>query len=116
MTRSLAQAESMAKTIVWKWAAVAAPVGVIPGSPLLLPAVDAKLIHDIAKCFQVDNYMVDTVLGVVATSIAGRTAADVALTTIPVVGWLVKGAVAGSVTYAAGMIVVEYFKKQSPLA
>lgn len=113
--KTRAQAEKEAKSIVNKWAAVAIPTGMIPGSPLLLPALDAKLINDIASCFEVHNYHVETVIGVVTTSIAGRTAADIALSTIPVAGWIIKGFVAGSATKLAGEIIIEYFRERTSL-
>jgi uncharacterized protein (DUF697 family) len=114
--RTKAQARSEANVIVVKWAAVAGPIGIIPGAPLALPAVDAKLIHDVARCYEVTNYAVDTVLAVVGATIAGRTAADIGLTNIPIAGWIVKGFVAAGTTYAVGKILCNYFEERSPLA
>ncbi len=116
MARSLAQADREAQGIVRKWAVVAAPVGMIPGSPFLLPGLDAKLISDVAKCYEVHNYTIDAVLAVVGASIAGRTAADIGLSTIPVAGWIVKGFVAGGVTYTAGKAMMAYFREKSDLS
>ena len=116
MSKTLADADKEAGWIIKKWAAIAVPVGIVPGSPLLLPGLDMKLISDIARCYEVENYEVDTVLAVVGTSIAGRTAVDVGLTTIPVAGWIVKGFVAGGVSLAAGEAMKNYFRTKSRLA
>jgi uncharacterized protein (DUF697 family) len=115
MPKSLADAEKHAKSLVNKWAVVAGTVGVVPGSTLLLAGADVKIVHDIAKAFEVESYTVEEVLTVIGASIAGKTAADYGLSWFPGIGWLIKGGIAAITTKTAGAIMIKYFKGKSEL-
>lgn len=114
-TKSLAQARSQANSIVNGWTAGAALIGLVPGSSLVLGAADIKMVHDVAKAYEVQHYNIEEITTAVAATIAGRFAADGLLSFIPVAGWIVKAGIAATVTQAAGRIVIEYFESRSDL-
>lgn len=115
MARSLAEAESAARSLVNKWALAAGAIGVVPGSTILLAGADVKIIHDVAKAFEVEAYTVEEVLAVIGASIAGKTAADLGLSWFPGIGWLIKGGIAAATTKTAGEVMIRYFKPRSSL-
>ena len=90
-------------------------MGFIPGATLLLAGADVKMVHDVAKAFDVKHYNIKERTAAIAATIAGKTA-SVALTVwFPVVGWAINADIAGSVTKAAGEIVIAHFKSKSEL-
>lgn len=115
MAKSLAEAEREARSLVNKWTLAAGAIGVVPGSTLFLAGADVKIIHDVAKAFEVETYTVEEVLAVIGASVAGKTAADVGLSMLPGIGWLIKGGIAAATTKAAGEIMIRYFKAKSGL-
>lgn len=90
-------------------------ISFVPGSSLALGAADIKMVNDVAKAFEVNTYSIEEITTAIAATIAGRIASDGILSFVPIVGWAVKAGVAGAVTKAAGEIVIDYFKKRSPL-
>ena len=116
MPKSLAEAEKASRSLVNKWTLTAGVVGIAPGSTFILAGADVKIVHDIAKAFEVESYTVEEVMTVIGASVAGKTAADAGLSWFPGVGWLIKGGVAAATTKTAGMIMINYFKKRSALA
>ena len=116
MPRSLAQAEKEARSLVNKWTLTAGLIGTVPLSTFLLAGADVKIVHDIAKAFEVESYTVEEVITVIGASAAGKTAAEAGLVWFPGIGWLIKGGVAAATTKTAGTIMINYFKKRSALA
>lgn len=115
MARSLAEAESEARSLVNKWTLAAGAIGIIPGSTLLLAGADVKIVHDVAKVFEVETYTVEEVITVIGATAAGKTAADLGLSWFPGIGWLIKGGVAAATTKSAGELMINYFKNKSKL-
>lgn len=110
------QAEREARNVVHAWTAGAALVGWIPGSMLALSALDAKVVHDVAKAFAVKSYKVEEVGAAIGASVTGKLVAGELLTLFPGIGWAVKSAIAGGVTKALGEALIAHFRVRSPLA
>ena len=112
---SLDKARQEAKKIVKNYVGLAAGGGWVPHACVGLIPMQAKMCHDIAKCFQVTDYAAEAEIGTVSASVAGHAVADTVLTYIPVFGWAAKAAVAGSVTLTLGEALTQYFEERSPL-
>jgi uncharacterized protein (DUF697 family) len=115
-TNTQDNAEREARRLVNRWAAAAAGIGWAPVSSLALAALDAKLVNDVAKAFDVKSYKLEEVTAAVGASVAGKLVATEALSIFPGVGWALKAAVAGVVTKMTGEALITYFRHRSAIA
>jgi uncharacterized protein (DUF697 family) len=107
-------AADTARTYVDRWALAATGVGWVPGSGLVLIPADLEMIREVAQCFEVEHYDLQAIAGTAAAALTGRTASEV-LSVIPILGWAIKSAIAGSVTKALGEAAIAYMWHSSPL-
>ena len=114
--RTKAEADRDAQKIVNTWTCGAAAVGWIPGSMLVLAGMDAKVVHDVAKAYQVPTYCVEDVAAAVGASVTGKIIAGELLTLFPGLGWALKSVVAASITKALGTTLIAYFRDRTQLA
>lgn len=113
--RTKADAIREARNVVNAWTAGAAAVGWVPGSMLVLSAMDAKVVHDVAHAFDVKSYTVEGVAGAVGASVTGKLVAGELLTLFPGFGWALKSVVAGAVTKGLGEALIAYFAERTRL-
>lgn len=116
ITHSKADAEREARSVVNVWTAGAAAVGWVPGSMLVLAGMDAKVVHDVAKAFDVRSYSVEEVASVIGASVTGKVIAGELLTLFPGIGWAIKSVVAAGITKGLGEALISYFRDRSRLA
>ncbi len=116
MPKGLAEAEKEARSIVNRWSIGASLVGFIPGATLLLFGADIKMVHDVAKAFDVKHYNIEELSAAIGATIAGKTASVVFTAWFPVVGWAINAGIAGSVTKTVGEIVISHFRGKSELS
>lgn len=112
--KTKSDAEREARKIVNKWTGVAAAVGWVPFSQFFLAPADYKMVSNVAKCFEVEDYDVESVLTAAAATVTGKTVYHTLLDFIPP-AWLLKSATASSITKVVGEMVIEYFKEKSDL-
>lgn len=113
--KSLREAENEARTIVNEWSTAAAAMGWVPGSQFILAGADLKMIHSVAKVFEVEHYNATQITATIGASIGGKAVAHTLLDFIPVAGWIVKSVTAAGVTKTVGEFVIEYFKERTSL-
>jgi uncharacterized protein (DUF697 family) len=90
----------------------------VPGADFpILTANQVRLVLRIADAhgFEIDRERLPEVLGVVASGLGFRALARRAITYVPFVGWVVKGAVAYAATRALGEAAVRYFERRVPV-
>jgi uncharacterized protein (DUF697 family) len=90
----------------------------VPGADLpVLTANQVRLVLRIADAhgFEVDRERLPEVLAVVASGFGFRALARRAITYVPFVGWVVKGAVAYLATRALGEAAVRHFERRAPV-
>jgi len=114
-TLSLTIAEAEARRIVNAWTAGAAAVGWVPGSMLVLAGMDAKVVHDVARAFDVKSYSVEEVGAAIGASVTGKIVAGELLTLFPGLGWALKSVVAAGITKGLGEALIAYFRQRSGL-
>lgn len=113
--RTKADAIREARRVVNAWTAGAAALGWVPGSMLVLSAMDAKVVHDVAHAFDVKSYTVEGVGAAIGASVTGKIVAGELLTLFPGVGWALKSVVAGAVTKGLGEALIAYFAERTSL-
>jgi uncharacterized protein (DUF697 family) len=114
--RSKSDAERDARSVVNAWTAGAAAIGWVPGSMLVLAGMDAKVVHDVARAFEVPSYKVEEVAAAIGASVTGKIVAGELLTLFPGIGWLIKSAVAGAITKGLGESLIASFRDRTTLA
>ena len=112
----LANMISSAKKLVSNYTAgcvaTALATGPIPGTSVLLTALEAKMVYDIAQIFGFSPSLQEagvTAGSLVAISGGLKHLAIEASTFIPIVGWLVKPSIAGTACKAFGGIAIQHF-------
>ena len=89
-----------------------------PGADLpVLTLNQIRLVLRIADAygFEIDRERLPEVLGVIGSGLGFRAAARRAVGVVPLVGWVVKGAVAYAGTRALGEAAVRYFERRAPV-
>jgi len=81
----------------------------------VLDACDLKIVHDVAKAFEVEDYNIDEISTAVAATFVSKTASDGILSFFPIIGWAAKAGLSGAITKTVGEFVIKYFKMRSPL-
>jgi uncharacterized protein (DUF697 family) len=90
----------------------------VPGADLpVLTLNQIRLVLRIADAygFEIDRERLPEVLGVIGSGLGFRTLARRAIGVVPLVGWVVKGAVAYAGTRALGEAAVRYFERRAPV-
>jgi uncharacterized protein (DUF697 family) len=90
----------------------------VPGADLpVLTLNQVRMVLRIADAygFEIDRERLPEVLGVIGSGLGFRAVARKAIELVPVVGWVVKGAVAYSGTRALGEAAVRYFERRAPV-
>ena len=90
----------------------------VPGADLpVLTLNQIRLVLRIADAygFEIDRERLPEVLGVLGSGLGLRAVARRAIEAVPVVGWVVKGAVAYAGTRALGEAAVQYFERRAPI-
>ena len=91
---------------------------IVPGADLpVLTLNQIRLVLRIADAygFEIDRDRLPEVLGVIGSGLGFRAAARRAVGVVPLVGWVVKGAVAYAGTRALGEAAVRYFERRVPV-
>jgi uncharacterized protein (DUF697 family) len=90
----------------------------IPGATSVgLTAMETHLIYWIGRIYGETPTSMDvamTAAGLELASIALKTAAVEAATAVPVIGWGIKGAIAGSAIEALGEMVIRHYEQKYP--
>ncbi len=119
MSKTLQDADRVARQLVANWTTGAALTGWIPGSAFFLTAADTAMIHQVASAYEVSAFDMDhltgTLGGVVGSAIAGGVIAEV-VGVIPLVGWAVKSAAMAAKAKVIGDAVISYFRERADLA
>lgn len=71
--------------------------------------------NDIAKCFQVTDYVAETVIETVSSTVVSQTVLRSVLFQNLIVGWAVKPALLSLEILSLGNALIKYFEKRSPL-
>jgi uncharacterized protein (DUF697 family) len=116
MSTTLAEAEAEARRIVNDWSMGAAAIGWVPGSSIYLAYNQYEMCESVARAFGVHEASVEATFSAIAGTVVGRTAADVLLSVIPVVGWAIKAGVAAATTKALGEAIISHYRDRSPYA
>ena len=90
----------------------------VPGADLpILTANQVRLVLRIADAhgFEIDRERLPEVLAVIASGFGFRALARKAISYVPFVGWVVKGAVAYTATRALGEAAVRHFERRAPV-
>lgn len=113
--------EAVCRELIRKFSRQNGVLGVIvfvPGADLpILTANQVRLVLRIADAhgFEIDRERLPEVLAVVASGFGFRALARRAITYVPFVGWVVKGAVAYAATRTLGDAAVRYFERRAPV-
>jgi uncharacterized protein (DUF697 family) len=113
--------EAVCRELIRKFARQNGVLGVLvffPGADLpILTANQVRLVLRIADAhgFEIDRERLPEVLAVVASGFGFRALARRAITYVPFVGWVVKGAVAYAATRALGDAAMRYFERRAPV-
>jgi uncharacterized protein (DUF697 family) len=112
---------AVCEELIRKFSRQNALVGVavfVPGADLpVLTLNQVRLVLRIADAygFEIDKARLPEVLGVIGSGLGFRAIARRAIGAVPVVGWLVKGAVAYAGTRALGEAAMRYFERRAPV-
>jgi hypothetical protein len=105
-----------AESLIKKYALVCGIVGVFPGSSLILPLIDAKMVLDLQANYDAPIHYIDILIVVVVATIVGHGISDFLLFTVGIatlgLGFLVKGGLAYFITVMAGRYASETFRKR----
>ena len=113
--------EAVCRELIRKFARQNGVLGVVvfvPGADLpILTANQVRLVLRIADAhgFEIDRERLPEVLAVVASGFGFRALARRAITYVPFVGWVVKGAVAYAATRALGEAAMRHFERRAPV-
>jgi uncharacterized protein (DUF697 family) len=95
------------------WAVLPIPIATSVG----LTAMETHLIYWIGRIYGETPSSMDVVMtagGLELASVALKTAAVEAANAVPVIGWGVKGAIAGSAIEALGQLVIRHYEEKYP--
>ena len=107
-------ATNQARPIVDNWAIKAVVVSWIPGSTIVLTRFDIQMIRAVAKCYEIENPDIETIMAAVTAGTVGKWLSE-SLSAIPLAGWAIKAIIAGSVTKAIGEAIIGYMWNNSSL-
>jgi uncharacterized protein (DUF697 family) len=109
-----------AQALVHKYAVAGTAWAVLPipiGTSLGLTAMETHLVYWIGRIYGEHPTSMDVAMsagGLELASVALKTAAVEAANAVPVIGWGVKGAIAGSAIEAIGQIVIRHYEDKYP--
>jgi uncharacterized protein (DUF697 family) len=109
-----------ARSLVHKYAVAGTTWAVLPlpiATSIGLTAMETHLIYWIGRIYGEHPSSMDVVVtagGLELASIALKTAAVEAANAVPVIGWGVKGAIAGSAIEALGQLVIRHYEEKYP--
>jgi uncharacterized protein (DUF697 family) len=94
-----------------------AVAGIIPGgSTIALCTLEQTMCYQIGKIYKGDNYQLsDAIQAAAAIGIVGLlapAAALEALNLVPFAGWIVRGAIAGSIIKSMGELVIKHYEDE----
>lgn len=95
------------------WAVIPIPIATSVG----LTAMETHLIYWIARIYGEQPTHMDVAMnaaGLELASVALKTAAVEAANAVPVIGWGIKGAIAGSAIEALGELVIRHYEQKYP--
>ncbi len=113
-------AREKARALVHKFAAAGTAWAVLPipgATSVGLTAMETNLLYWIARIYGEEPTHMDvamTAAGLELASVALKTAAIEAANAVPVVGWGIKGAIAGSAIEAIGEIAIRHYESKYP--
>jgi uncharacterized protein (DUF697 family) len=109
-----------ARALVHKYAVAGTTWAVLPlpiATSIGLTAMETHLIYWIGRIYGEHPSGMDVAItagGLELASIALKTAAVEAANAVPVIGWGVKGAIAGSAIEALGQVVIRHYEEKYP--
>ena len=109
-----------AQALVHKYALAGTAWAVLPipiGTSLGLTAMETHLVYWIGRIYGEHPTSMDVAMsagGLELASVALKTAAVEAANAVPVIGWGVKGAIAGSAIEALGQLVIRHYEEKYP--
>jgi uncharacterized protein (DUF697 family) len=109
-----------ARALVHKYAVAGTAWAVLPipmATSLGLTAMETHLIYWIGRIYGETPSSMDVAMtagGLELASVALKTAAVEAANALPVIGWGVKGAIAGSAIEALGQVVIAHYEEKYP--
>jgi uncharacterized protein (DUF697 family) len=109
-----------AQALVHKYAVAGTAWAVLPipiGTSIGLTAMETHLIYWIGRIYGETPSSMDVAMtagGLELASVALKTAAVEAANALPVIGWGVKGAIAGSAIEAIGQVVIRHYEEKYP--
>jgi uncharacterized protein (DUF697 family) len=109
-----------AQALVHKYAVAGTAWAVLPipvATSLGLTAMETHLIYWIGRIYGEHPSSMDVAMtagGLELASLALKTAAVEAANAVPVIGWGVKGAIAGSAIEALGQLVIRHYEEKYP--
>jgi len=109
-----------AQALVHKYAVAGTAWAVLPipiATSLGLTAMETHLIYWIGRIYGESPSSMDVAMtagGLELASLALKTAAVEAANAVPVIGWGVKGAIAGSAIEALGQVVIRHYEEKYP--
>jgi uncharacterized protein (DUF697 family) len=109
-----------ARALVHKYAVAGTAWAVLPipiGTSIGLTAMEAHLIYWIGRIYGEHPTNMDvamTLAGLELASVALKTAAIEAANAVPVIGWGIKGAIAGSAIEAIGDLAIRHYEQKYP--
>ncbi len=108
------------RALVHKYAVAGTTWAVLPipvATSLGLTAMETHLIYWIGRIYGEEPTRMDVMMtagGLELASVALKTAAIEAANAVPVVGWGIKGAIAGSAIEAIGDLVIRHYEQKYP--
>ena len=125
VTRPVGEADSRpcrerAQALVHKYAVAGTAWAVIPipiATSVGLTAMETHLVYWIGRIYGEHPSSMDVAMtagGLELASVALKTAAVEAANAVPVIGWGVKGAIAGSAIEALGQLVIRHYEEKYP--
>lgn len=109
-----------AQALVHKYAAAGTVWAFLPipvGTSIGLTAMETHLVYWIGRIYGEHPTSMDVAMsagGLELASVALKTAAVEAANALPVIGWGVKGAIAGSAIEAIGQLVIRHYEDKYP--
>jgi uncharacterized protein (DUF697 family) len=115
-----AMCRERARALVHKYAVAGTAWAVLPipiGTSIGLTAMETHLIYWIGRIYGENPSSMDVAMtagGLELASVALKTAAVEAANAVPIIGWGVKGVIAGSAIEAIGNLVIRHYEEKYP--